>query len=515
MKKKLAVLAVLLALAFTLGACGGGGGGGYNAENIYVSLYIGGVGREWLDELAAEYNGTHDGADVVVQPGKTEYATIRDELRAGTSKVDVYFSDVVQLEELVYLDLLADISDIMDDKIGEENESILEKMSDSQKKFYNYGTESEPVYYALPYQETPCGIVYDHDLFVARGFLDGGPGPDGKTGTVDDGLPQTYDDFKELLRTMVKSGVTPFAWTSEYEFYTGFVLRSIWAQYEGVNDFDLNYTFEGTDEQLGEITPQTGWKLFQQEGLHQALKFVEECMIPEGYATEGSFKRTSHTVTQDRFILSELTDTPTAMIMTGSWWENESKGTFLSAYKEYGTRDFRLLPLPKFDGQKGYKEDGTGSAFFNWNDNTAIFVNKQTKHLDDVKEFLKFMHTDYALSKFTVATNCLRALDYSLTEDQYKQLTKFGQNVWTLAKESDNIEIVGKNSRSPLINFTSPMLDNYRFDATINGAPYSWPASAMHDNASITADIYWQGIQTKYSEAQWATIYDSVKNYFS
>ena len=519
MKKIIATVVGLVLAATCLSACGGktggNGGGDYNAENVYVSIYNKGVGSAWLEALADEYNAAHpDSAKIEIMPGTSEYATIRDELRAGTSKMDIYFSDGVRLEELNYLGVMADITDIMDDKSGDENESILDKMSEDQKDFYNFGTEEQPKYYAIPYQMTPSGIVYDYELVESRDLLIYGDGPDGKPGTDDDGLPRTYEEFKEWILLMKQSGITPFCWSGEYEFYTGFVLRSIWAQYEGLDNYNLNYTFSGTDSNLGEITPQTGWKLFKQEGIHQALKFVEECMVPAGNATEASFKRTSHTTTQDQFILSELTDSPTAMIMTGSWWENESRGTFLSAYDSYGDRDFRLLPLPKFSGQKGVDGNGNGSVFMNWNDDTAIFVNKNTKHLDVVKDFLKFINTDYALQKFTIETNCIRALDYELESNQIGQLTKFGQNVWKTVRQTENIAVIGKNSRSPLINFTSPMLDNYRFDSVIDGAPYSWPASAMHANKSITADNYWQGMQTKYSESAWQSIYDGVKGYF-
>ncbi|MGN1052655.1 MAG: ABC transporter substrate-binding protein [Candidatus Scatosoma sp.] len=518
MKKAIALgLGTISALSL-LSGCGGGNAGGeaYDPSNVYVSVYSKGVGSDWITQLANEYNALHPETKIKIEPNTNEYATIRDELRAGTSKIDVYFSDGVRLEELNYLGLLADVTDIMDDKSGTENKSILDKMSDAQKEFYNVGTASSPKYTALPYQLSPTGIVYDHDLFVERGFLDDYEGPDGQPGTQDDGLPRTYEEFKDLLLTMKRSGVTPFSWSCDYEFYTGFLLRSIWAQYEGLENYSINYTFEGTDSNLGKITPETGYKLFNQQGIYQALKFVEECMIPTGYATDASFIGSSHTGAQDQFILSSQNPMtgPTGMIITGSWWENESRGTFMSAYREYGTRDFRFLPLPKFEGQKGVDGNGNGSVLFNWNDDTAIFVNKNTAHLDVAKDFLKFMNTDYALAKFTTMTNCLRALDYSLTAEEKGQLTKFGLSVWKMVKENPTVTVIGKTSKSPIINYSSPLLDNYRFNSTIDSAPYYWPASAMHSKTSITAETYWQGMKDYYSESAWTAIYNSVKNYF-
>lgn len=83
---------------------------------------------------------------------------------------------------------------------------------------------------------------------------------DNKPGTYDDGLPETWEQFKRLLTRMVTRSITPFTWGGMYNTYAERFLNYIWASYEGVDDYMLNYTFNGEDSDVGEIDKSNGYR---------------------------------------------------------------------------------------------------------------------------------------------------------------------------------------------------------------------------------------------------------------
>ena len=90
-------------------------------------------------------------------------------------------------------------------------------------------------------------------------------------GTYDDGLPATWNDFVFLMEEMIRRGITPFTWAN-MSYYRTAMLKALWANYEGYDDYLLNYSFNGTHSSLGEIREDNGYILQNQGGKRQQFR---------------------------------------------------------------------------------------------------------------------------------------------------------------------------------------------------------------------------------------------------
>lgn len=170
----------------------------------------------------------------------------------------MYLLNNLEYDAHVAAGTLMNITDVVNEDLTEygENESIDDKMLDIVKSYYKREDNS---YYAVPFHMCFTTVVYDIDLFEERGFyfdengelilerkgVEKRKGADGISGTSDDGLPITMSEFFELLDEMVGQSVKPFAWTGQYPLYRQRWLASIWADYEGADNWQLNNTFSG------------------------------------------------------------------------------------------------------------------------------------------------------------------------------------------------------------------------------------------------------------------------------
>ena len=240
MKKAIKLGSVLLGgvmasgIALSMAGCSNGGIKIDDTKTqLYVFSYNGGVGNEWFDHTIESFEAKY--ADVSFEDGKLGVQVIPDKQKdAGTSMVDsfknknidVVFNETVRYNEWVTKGNLKDISDIV---LGENeldgNKRIVDKIPEDKKAAL---TAKDGKYYALPHYEAFRGVVYDVDLFKQKKLYFAADrsvddfiltdnatksaGPDGKTGTYDDGLPATYTEFWQLCDKMVASNVIPFIW---------------------------------------------------------------------------------------------------------------------------------------------------------------------------------------------------------------------------------------------------------------------------------------------------------------
>ncbi len=540
-----------------------------NKTQLYVAVKDDGIGREWADALddafEAEYADWENpetgkvGIQVILTVKNEEFSAQNIKNTLSFSGNDVYFvssagSLAGWVNENLTSDYLLEITDIVTEKdtSGTDNgTSILDRMNDNSKKYYNMGTTEDPAYFGLPYWYASKGLVYDKDLFEDKGFYaksesfpngiegyigidgingteDDSYGPDGTKGTPDDGLPPTWTDFKLLLNTMVAKGVTPFTWTGQHDGYFVSWMNQLWASYEGAEGFSLNITFDGYDDQFGQIDKHNAYQLIGQNGRFAALKVCEYIVNDSRYYTQNSFKTAhSHTNAQLEYIMSAVDgNTPIAFLVEGGWWENEAKGAFAEmeavygAEYGYGVRNFGLLPAFKFvsGSADGIDEDGipdqeesTLNEFVNGSgvstDCSMAFINKSTKVEEIAKLFLKFAYSSEMNANFTSITGVMRDFDYEMSSEQIDNMTKYSADNYYYCTSSTSKRII--SSRNPIL------ANNYSFFSNGWGSFITWhndnrlvvPQTAFYNKAqnAITAEEYFEGMAYYYTQQKWET----------
>lgn len=549
MKKKWisCLLATGMLLSCGLTACGGGTGGG-DAEGkteIYVATYPGGLGLDWLRDSALRFEEKYKGKSfeegkmgVKVQVVESQSG---DMLASRSLDKDVYLTEAVDYYYMQNQGKFADISDVATDILSAygENVSIADKLDGAMKDFL---TAKDGNYYAIPFYEGFYGFIYDADMFEVNGwFLDENgnftktnksKGIDGVAGTYDDGLPKTYAQFSKLLDKIRGDGVTPFVYSSETMVYFLNVLASYWSDYEGKEKMQRNWSLDGEIDIISSFdgdTPVTETveinvsatdsgnmlDLQKQPGKYYALKFLKEVVMGNGsnYVSATDFKAAQFQLIQS-CLDGEMQPEPVAMIIDGSWFENEAEeaDTFEVvsqldfrddiAGKDYKkTRKLSFMPIPMIDESEATLNHGSKTAdgahkqtLFSAND-SFCFINAGTTgaKLEVSKEFLKFVHTNDELSKFTQRTSITCPYDYTITESEKADMSYFGQTLMEMKSASD-IVYPYSNHEFYVANSSNFMLGVWGWRSRIEGTSAVNPFNYFRANPKTTVRTYFEGL---------------------
>jgi len=530
--KKLLLLtsASILAMVGVTG-CGGKKSGPTEDKtkaNISVMTFEGGVGKAWLEKAARRFEEIYKNSTefqegrVGVQVNIQASANCSGDnlLESGLTK-DIYFTENVDYINLVNKGELADLTDVMTNPLTTygENKTIISKIDTNFAAFLNRSNK----YYAVPFYDAFYGFVYDADLFDAESLYldrDGGftnakgdlsYGPDNQPNTYDDGLPATYDEFDTLLAQMRDNDITPFVTSDRGKGYMMRTLTNYWTNYEGLDKMMVNYTFNGTIDVVksivdGNVTKESkvitfdnGSELQKQPGKYYALDFGKNILL-DGHGTSNYKNLTQHTEAQKLFVNGKYSSTPVAMIAEGSWWENEAVDAFAKLEKDkHPHGNYALMPIPHAS------KDMVGNKQTILSQNTSYgLVNKNTQNLSLAKEFMKFLHTDSELSKFTAETSMTRALNYELAEADKATVTTYGKSLLNV-KATNNI-IYPVSSVSKVINAASYFkTDTWAWMSEINGSGYNDPIICFEKHSNFTAEQYFNGLY-KFFNDRWPSI---------
>lgn len=512
---------------------------------LYINNYGGGYSSAWLRAAKERFEDLHKddewedgkkGVQIYVTSPKSAVtsAGIRN------NRDEVYFSEYAYYRSLKADGVLLDITDAVKADLHDYGDAagktIESKLTPQQREFFGISENGSAHYYGLPHYAGYTGITYNVDLFDEKGyyFVDGyetktkkflfyynnaekSVGPDGEKGTADDGLPETYDDFFILLQQMQSDGVVPISWNGTHNAsYLNYFLQSLVADYEGLDQMMLNYTFDGPATDLGAIkdgefvndeTPTQidathGYEVYRQQGKYEALEFLRKLVVKsnDDYHHELAFNGGySHMDAQRDYLYADIdgVTAPIGMLIDGIWWQSEATATFNTMAKQYGeeyakeNRNFAFMPLPKATREKANvnKTNGKDAKKLTLYDHiySMCFVKgniaewKKPLALD----FLKFVHTDESLIEFTIVTNAPKAFTYELNDEQLAELSPFGRSVIELQKKAD---IVYPFSTSPLyVNRQSQFVTgaSYRYDER-----NQYPATYLREHDVTAADYF-------------------------
>ena len=538
---------------------------------IYVSVYDGGYGTSWLDYVKAEFEADNPKYQVMIR------GTHDEDLVPGNNNLnyDVYFTTTnLAYHSLVAKGLFADLTDIYDKTLEGESVPVKSKMKDYEQVKTGLSYPGMSGIYAIPFTSSFTGFVYDHDLFkthINDGWLhkaavadkaaveaDGitvrvennnlifvsssgkthyvegdiilRAGKDGKYGTYDDGQPQTLQEWNNLMSLiqMQVQNAMPITFSDTYAYeYTRHIVDGMFAQYEGVNNYDIFNTFNGVykhseNDEPVTITPQTGYKVYEMEGVEKALEFYYDNVCNENKTVVES--DSSHTDAQNTFLLWEQRTAKSkgaAMLIEGVWWEYEAKATFdsLGDKYAYGTRDYRYMLYPDIEGQNGIDGNGHGTVFAVQDAGlTLVANNSNAEFVSMCKKFVEYSLKDNALRHFTTTTGSVRPYIYTLQDSDLNKMTKFQKTVFEITQDTENVKIVS----TPMQIYRTPLgfgteLSTNRFASKIvsdaGSIVYTSPSYLRNKQRVHSLEQWITGMYDYYYNG-WQGFYEQVKNYY-
>ena len=534
-----------------LESVGGQGGGAEkvidpNKTQLLVQNYTAGFGDEWLYDLENRFekayaNKSYEDGKMGVQvwhQGAMKQYTPQDVI-AGAP--DIYFMEGDSYYALTKTEgALEDLTNIMVNPNPDDNgKTILSKLTAQQKAFYGKtDTDGDAKYYAMPHYEGGWGLIYNKELFDAKNYyfadvpvgeqcrlIDNanetkGKGPDGKAGTSDDGLPRTYEEFFFLCDEIAARGDYPICWSGQYrEHYLTALLNTLVAEYCGLEQMELNLTFEGDAEELvvfdeqgqvvyedGKIktervavTTANGYDVARQAGKYYALEFLHRLITTDGYVNTKNANNSvhSHTAAQENFLKGGTTlssEKAYAMLVDGPWWEAEADSVFdlMGLQKaDYAkqNRDFAWMPLPKATEEK------VGSKNIYIDTLSALTCVKAGlgPRKEAALDFVRFSATDDSLVKFTQITGALKSFNYTLDADQQSSLSNFAKSV---INHKANSDLFVMNSGNPFYVANESQFELLKY---YSGGSYSNPVAAFNDDV-MSGEEYFEAMVKYWSD---------------
>lgn len=517
---------------------------------LNVSTYDGGYGTAWLGEIKKRYEALHandvfeggkKGVQVSVHPVKVPAGNIAASVLDGIDHV--YFTEWAYYYELLAKGVLGDITEAVTGDLGGYGDpagtTIASKLTEHQDQYYNVNGH----YYGIPHYAGYGGLTYNKRFFdeqnlyfaktpssdgsLAGKFItDANPtksaGPNGVSGDYDDGLPATYDEFFLLCDFICFRGTPIMLTGATYKAYANYLTKSLAADYEGLDQMMLNYTFDGTATNLAtisqsgnivldsndtEITEENGYEVSRQAGKAYALQFIQKLL------TYGDNKYmvdtfddglTSHTTAQEKFLGSVYDGHPYAMLIDGIWWQSEATQAFSDLAYEAGDEfskdgsDFAWMPLPKATPEKV----GEGITLFDHIYSLCFMKNGLTGEARDLAiDFIKFCNTQESLVEFTQVTGTPKALTYTMSNDEMAGLNSYCKSILNI-KNQPTTKIVYPYASSKFYQVNQNPVSNL-FVSKVGGSEYSYEAE-IFVTTNYSAKDYFDGIYS-YRQSKWSS----------
>ena len=417
---------------------------------IYVGMYYGGLGYEWMEKVGAAFEAKYPQYQVVIDKNKGLYDASRILNNITSYQADIFILDYVTndiYKSFVEKGYAADITDVVVNQTlteFSETKSIYDKMNTTLQSYYYYDEKC----YATPWYQSSYQTIYDKALFREKMLYkdENGDWTDGTekhlgidgVESFDDGLPRTMSEYKELIEYMRSNscGVTPYTLYGTTDYYMTSYLENVYADYEGYNDFLLNSTLNGVDSDLGEITLDNGYLLHAgQKGKEYALDLAYYIAHDKNNYSTFTFSTSQDNVSAQReYLLSAETSRPIGMLVEGGWWETEAKQVFDDMKKQYrddsyayGVREFGVMPVPKADD--GSSAEGRMIVCTSGRSMKFINGTKSSDAIKNAKLLLKYMHSNEALSLAVSCSNVAVPYEVNLTNEQKGSMTPYAREL--------------------------------------------------------------------------------------
>lgn len=557
----------------------------HSKTQLYIEYYSGGFGTGWLDQAEKDFEDLYPNVQIIVTPTDKSSAMQVQDLQSSKPTAHIYYGVDSIYHSAINSGDVADLTDLLDKKPdGESGLTVREKILDLdlwQRAGKRVGHEG---IYMLPNSDSFFGQVFDYDTFVENGWINfaentqevkdeltrqgityevdaiterlkfvsasgvtnyetgeyiAACGKDKKYGTYDDGQPQTWEEYINLLNTIVNSGWRGFVWTKKYSpFYSQPVSAATLYQLLGETGLTLYKKFRGSFvDTLGvygeagatiNVTPENGYTVYRMPEVKQAIQYAKDTYMNPFYYNEDSLNTdTDHKSAQNKFLLSYKKDDPvegkfikpTAILFEGSWWENEAKPTFNKIEAEgqiergYGKRDYRYMLIPKMPGQKGEKSYIVGQGC-----GAMVVSSKQSEEMMKItKDFILFTLKDKYLKMSQLDTGVPRPYKTDMTQEDYNKLTPFGRFLSEMVNDTENIRIYRDSVEfyTEPVNYLSGKPDNGVFVANVKEGANAGVYTALDVGLErLSVEEFFKGIGDNVTAEQWAGYYNQVKQYY-
>ena len=484
-------------------------------QQIYYYYYAGGYDHSWRVNAAKAWNATNDTFQVIPWPTLSD--NFQQELVSNGGQASIIDLTSSGIGPYINASDIADLSDVYNKDVDGNGVKIKDKMQnyDSWQKLYST-VEFPTGIYGVPGTVSPMHLIYDHDLFMEKGWLiyqkneHGAPlrdedgnvilsvGQDGKAGTYDDGQPVNMEEWEEMLnRIKIANNTKAFIFSTKYNFYLEPLIDSLIAQYGGYDVYTSIFKGEGfyyaEDGTKVNIGYENGYDLYDAPAFLKAMQFMDKYFTSSEWVHEKSIDSTgfAHKETVNTYITGFNPDVQQAAFMVeGAYFEIENKYYFnllkQNKYegRGYGEREYRFMLLPRFN-------ENESVSYLASQGNSATIVSKDTKNPareQAAKDFLAYILRDEVLQERTVCQVGVLPFNYQVTPEQKANLTPFQRNVLDICLDTENIRILDSADVADGVERQGKIQARptfYKYSATMADGGYERPLLTLRRYSAV------------------------------
>lgn len=469
MKNKLLTMNFALMLLFT--SCIVGCGGSSNrpsSDTLYVCVYDGGYGTEWIAQIAQDYEAK-TGVHVEYSSDTSILDRLESQLR-DQSDYDIYMSHDINWRSYAAEGYLADLDDVYS-YTYEDGSTFAERLCNGAEEI-SKTTGSDGVeehYYKVCYTQGAGGLVYNVDLFEENGWE----------------VPTTYDELVTLCQTISNTQIpgkranySPFAWSgSDRQYFWDYLVFPWWYELAGEEKVSKVLEYKGLDGKYS-----TGYEMYDPDGYYK--EFIEAyemwynlVAVSENHNSINNADSASLLTAQGSFASGEA-----AMIPYGQWAQYEIE----NATKSDLSFEIKMMKTPR--------AKATSTSYYNYNVGfgDSIIIPSNSPSIDLAKDFLKYLATPEACKTFVEKSEgAFLAFDYSRVTD-FVGKDSYTDSIYSLLTECENFNLVSQN---PITywntNKVMPWIENkYYYQNACLNASNNTPEK-VGDNIYNTAKNGW------------------------
>ena len=397
---------------------------------LRISIFDGGFGRAWIDEMAMLFEERHPGVTVRVLPksGAIFHNDMYAEIRgvAGMTPSDIYIAHNIPWQQFAGQGLIANMDNLFDSAVyyDTNNNNAPVTVSDriAQDAFRTAkmrDRDGNVGHWQIPFTMGVSGIAYNADMFRIHGWQ----------------APETVDDLFRLAETIAFSGeryfildaggmqgglIRPFVWSQEREYLWDSVVFDWWAQLAGLeSELPTSIMRFNRYETVNQFHPElwselkTAWTKWYNLIALRPTNWYAGSMALSNREAQGHFAQWR-----------------AAMIPATSSLANE-------LYMAGFTGNFRMMPTPIIDGAR---VDANGnpirvSSAIEYNQNIVIAENGRNRAV--AEEFLRFMmEREISLTFPANTSGALLAHRYNFVELYSNATTEWERSIYEIIKNS-------------------------------------------------------------------------------
>lgn len=424
MKKKL-IFASLSVLAITTGLLAScGGTTRTDSDELYVCVYDGGYGKEWITQIASDYEAK-TGIKVNVTMDTSVLDRLESQLRDG-SDYDIFMSHDINWKSYAASGYLADLDDLYSSTVEGTGKTFEQRLSSSAlKNSKTSGEEGTEHYYKVCYTQGAGGLVYNVDLFEKNGWS----------------VPTTYDELVTLCETISNTEIpdgergetySPFAWSgSDRQYYWDYLVFPWWYELAGEEKVNKILEYKGDDGKYA-----TGYEMYNPSTNYK--EFIEAYnMWYKLVATSKDFNSIDNAYSGSLLSAqSAFYSGKAAMIPYGQWAQYEISNAKKS---DLGFK-IKMMKTPK--------AKASSTAYYNYNVGfgDSMIIPSNSPSVEKAKDFLRYMATYEACKTFVKKSQgAFLAFDYSGIDLELTSDDTYIQSIYSLLTECKNFNLLSNN----------------------------------------------------------------------